>query len=45
LCGSTWPLISVFQSGTATFLSSSPFFILTRLIEPSSRPSTTQKIW
>jgi hypothetical protein len=39
------PLISVFKTGAATFLSSSSSVILTRLSGPRSRPTTSQKIW
>ena len=38
-------LISVFQTGAATFYSSSSSIDLTRLSGPRSRPTTTQKIW
>jgi hypothetical protein len=38
-------LISVFQTGAATFLSSSSSLILTRLSGLSSRPTATQDIW
>ena len=38
-------LISVFQTGAATFYSSSSSIDLTRLSEPHSRPTNTQKIW
>ena len=43
--GSPRPLISVFWTGAAIFYSCSSSVDLTRLIGPSSRPSTTQKIW
>ena len=51
--GVTWsaqrlprPLISVFQTGAATFFyPSSSSIDLTRLSGPRSRPPTTQKIW
>jgi hypothetical protein len=39
------PLISVFWTGAAIFLSSSPSIILTRLSGPRPRPTTSQKIW
>jgi hypothetical protein len=39
------PLISVFQTGAATFLSSNSSLILTSLSEPRSRPTSSQKIW
>ena len=38
-------LISAFQTGAATFYSSSSSIDLTRLSGPRSRPTTTQKIW
>ena len=38
-------LISVFQTGAATYYSSSSSIDLMRLSGPRSRPTTTQKIW
>jgi hypothetical protein len=50
--GATWSawripkaVFSVFQTGAATFLSSSSSVVLTRLSGPRSRPTTSQKIW
>jgi hypothetical protein len=50
--GATWSawriptaVFSIFQTGAATFLSSSSSVVLTRLGGPRSRPTTSQKIW
>jgi hypothetical protein len=42
--GSPRPLISVFYTGAATFLSGSSSVVFKRLSGPRSRPTTSQKI-
>jgi hypothetical protein len=39
------PLISIFYTGTATFLTNSSSIIFTRLSGPRFRPTTSQKMW